>query len=798
MQILKYTNNQYAAAHNQSVSFAPGINVILGNNETGKSTMITGIYDTLVAGSKLDLRRDRIFIEQRFPSDGGNRIDGTVCMEIAGKEVLIEKTWDKTNKKYETVLDNKYYDSEAEEKIKELLEYNKSIYNNIVFGRQNNEAAILDWFYSFIDGQNGNAEESVIEAREKISGAFSAAGGISEDLFLQKLDKRIDELSSRWNISLNAPEKNRGIKNPWMSGVGEILEAYYDLQKQKEKIDNAEYMISNIMQLEETLDKKKAQQKQLKKELQDLMESQKDVENKEIYSQRKKEHEASVINLEHIKQEWLELLNEIPVLNRLSEELEEKQKRKCKEELRARLDKISALGEQKDKLQAALAGMDDITEDTEECRNLSNKIKTIRGTLGSAKLHTNIKMLSANEGKITTADKEEIQIDGEYNEDVNGFVKILIPGIAEIMVSPQDVDITGLEKQITEKQGKLDNILEKYKITDISGLYKKEDEYWKNKRDFDKLENELLNLLNGETAKELEEKWQSISINNETDVRDGIEEEIQDVLSGKRVKTIEERIAVVQSIIDKYENEYNSISVLDGKISQTKNELSEIESRLDNMGSVTLSQKEFNREKERITFLLDGSNGKSGLEYEIEELVLERGSNIANAEGIDLDIMKQEEKNLQEIFEQKKSLYYQYSKIKEDFESIKEQQSDKFDVFYDLFNEYLGIVTGGQVQMDDGILKSSSNILKNQELLSRGTKQTILLAFRLALLKYYYQDESGILVLDDVLLDMDPERREQSVKLLQEFAKDNQIIFTTCDPQIAEMLGGNRIDFIKD
>ena len=37
------------------------------------------------------------------------------------------------------------------------------------------------------------------------------------------------------------------------------------------------------------------------------------------------------------------------------------------------------------------------------------------------------------------------------------------------------------------------------------------------------------------------------------------------------------------------------------------------------------------------------------------------------------------------------------------------------------------------------------------------------------------------------------DNREQAAKLLNKFAKSNQVIFTTCDPAIAELLGGNLI-----
>ena len=97
-----------------------------------------------------------------------------------------------------------------------------------------------------------------------------------------------------------------------------------------------------------------------------------------------------------------------------------------------------------------------------------------------------------------------------------------------------------------------------------------------------------------------------------------------------------------------------------------------------------------------------------------------------------------------------------------------------------------------QVLSKAGIISNGST-LPGKEYLSQGTKKIILLAFRLALLKYYFQNEPGVIVLDDILLDMDPGRRAGAAKLLAMFAEKNQVIFTTCDPAIAELLGGYRI-----
>ena len=78
--------------------------------------------------------------------------------------------------------------------------------------------------------------------------------------------------------------------------------------------------------------------------------------------------------------------------------------------------------------------------------------------------------------------------------------------------------------------------------------------------------------------------------------------------------------------------------------------------------------------------------------------------------------------------------------------------------------------------------------------LSEGTKETVSLAFRLAVLDHLFPDGGGVIVLDDPLTDMDPERAERSCEIIKECAKRHQIIFLTCREEYSEMLGGERID----
>ena len=47
MKIRSFSTEQFAGITDRSISFSDGINVILGNNESGKSTIINAMYHAL-------------------------------------------------------------------------------------------------------------------------------------------------------------------------------------------------------------------------------------------------------------------------------------------------------------------------------------------------------------------------------------------------------------------------------------------------------------------------------------------------------------------------------------------------------------------------------------------------------------------------------------------------------------------------------------------------------------------------------------------------------------------------------
>ncbi len=115
------------------------------------------------------------------------------------------------------------------------------------------------------------------------------------------------------------------------------------------------------------------------------------------------------------------------------------------------------------------------------------------------------------------------------------------------------------------------------------------------------------------------------------------------------------------------------------------------------------------------------------------------------------------------------------------------------------FTHYLSIISGGKVSSEfPEADKLNMNIYSDNKLLdygklSEGTKETVSLAFRLAVLDHLFPDGGGVIVFDDPFTDMDAERTAQSCELIKECAKQHQVIFLTCKEDYFEMLNGNNI-----
>lgn len=97
-----------------------------------------------------------------------------------------------------------------------------------------------------------------------------------------------------------------------------------------------------------------------------------------------------------------------------------------------------------------------------------------------------------------------------------------------------------------------------------------------------------------------------------------------------------------------------------------------------------------------------------------------------------------------------------------------------------------------EAELPQGFVTSDGKTLKFHHL-SHGTKDLAALAWKFAATEYFLSDKKSLLLLDDPLVDMDPERREQAAKALHKFAGEHQVLIFTCHRYYLDVLDTSQL-----
>lgn len=785
MRIKKYACEQYAGTTNRDITFQDGINVVLGKNESGKSTMVSGIYDVLTKSTKLDARKDKEFLSGRFPANGANVVDGTVEFETAYGNVKVKKEWDKKNPVRHTTLvcpdGMKLTGETAEGKLAELIRFGPSVYGNVVFGRQNNEQEIMDWFYSFLDTADTGAE--LEDVRKMVSGAVSAAGGVSEELFRSRLVEKINALSGHWDMELSQPEGKRGISRPWKTNVGQILEAYYKKEQKAQEVSSARELLSIQKEVQEDLAKAKESKASLENKMEELTGMQAAMESFFLLKEREHTVKESLEEKKHVFDAWPQKEEQSQEIYRLMSESFSKEQQERKNSLLSELEKISEAEKEIRELETRMNEIPDIEADFESYRDHSRSLPSKEALLESrlsVKFHIN----GNGRVRFDTHEKKACMA-GDGETEARGFAKLSFGDGSYILVEPAGLDTEALESEVSGIRETLLGIRTRYGVGEEEAMGRLGELYKEFQGCRTTISGKKLFLESfGKTADGIREELGKIP-EELPDVREGFEEAVKEICREYTVNTLEAAYAVVMAQLDAYRKVYNTREDLENSIRLEEAELEEISVKTSSAG-ISMTKEEYDWEVKRTKMQLDE------LRQKLEKMVSGAGAMDAKCADLDIDQLEQEESTLGKELEDLVTLCRNYQKILADFDRLKENSASKFDQFFSVFNRYLSIATDGNVSVDErGVSVKSGRI--HGDLLSKGTRQSVLLAFRLAVLWFYFQDEPGLVVLDDTLLDLDETRRIGAAGLIQEFARKNQVIFLTCDPAMAGLLGGNLI-----
>lgn len=217
----------------REIAFAPGLTVVLGPNEAGKSTLWYAVRSALLRPSKLDAKQFRKVIERFLPVDGGDVACADITFAADGGEYVLARRWGSdAGSALRRPLGGPLIDERAiQEAVARLLPASLATVGAVLMVRQ---SELGDTLKTFEEEKTTLDDVSALLRR-----VVQETGGVSVDAVRRRMSEAGAKLYGRWDRGRGAPEKNRGIENPWDRGAGEVLAAWYAAERLRADLERA-------------------------------------------------------------------------------------------------------------------------------------------------------------------------------------------------------------------------------------------------------------------------------------------------------------------------------------------------------------------------------------------------------------------------------------------------------------------------------------------------------------------------------------------------------------------------------
>ncbi len=803
MKIKSIQLKPFAGISDKKVKFCPGLTVILGPNEAGKSTLLNALKSVLFTEVELTkVRFDRL-MKEYMPVKGGDTIRVSLEFQTEGKDYFLEKIWKPGNRKGSSILKSPdqgefTVDGEVSRLIDELLPAHQGTVNNILLTWQSELDKTMDILHEDV---NIRPDLGAI-----LRSSIMETDGVSVEKLRLRLDREHEDYFQHWDIEKEAPEDGRGINHPYKKGVGKILKAYYEKEEIKNNYDYSDKVEIEIDEINKKIQYKESKQNIIKDELNQYKGIKSQIQERQQIDNdlRTIDHETEEIKKISkewpIKENWLSKVADPGV-----KKIEEKKEKIGKEEDEARQNQenkefrkwfkdLQRLHKKVEDAKNELFKVKKVTEkDIEELKNKKQEVKELENNIKASKL--TISFFAKNQQVLTLKDaserKETLSLrQGEKIEKTFQGKLTLEHEDWKMEVQAGEGEI---DRLICEKEEKTKEVEGEFKRLGVGNFEKAQStnmEYERLRREVEYAKRSFIEELGEERYEELEEKYKQLGKEKQVRPLDKIsaeqvrlELELEDLQ--KKKKEGEEQI---KDWKEKYGSCDKMISILGCK----QHRQDELKKKLENLAVLPNGFDDYISFYDYIDFL---DNNDRKIQEEISSLIeqkitIEGQKPDQSSEELNVQLGESEQ-NFQRILLDGKAIAH-----------IKEKASDllgKMDIktyegFQKKFVKYfirMSENSFSRVEMEHDIPKKlikcdGSELTYN--LLSFGTKDTFSLALRLTMAEYFLRDKSGFLILDDPLVDMDPDRQILAAEQINEFAKTRQVIFLTCHPQTAKML----------
>lgn len=806
MILQKITLNPFAGLSNITIEFHRSLNVILGKNEAGKSTIYHAIENVLFRPSKL---RKNIFEKemQRFIPIGGDNAGVHLVFIAQEKTYQLYRRWRSKNPEAEFILPDGSSISDDEsirQKLQELLPAPEGTCKAILMSYQTGLSKTLDDI-KLSDGS------SLRDLDDILRGAVLESDGISVARFQEMLQQQYNDYFNKWDIRADEPEGGKGIENPWKRGAGTIVECFYEKEKIAQKLKNAKHYEDEYDRILTEISKLKEEARSEREYLDEHRRAYDDSRERttiesailKIDSQREKLNEANrrwpvtEAEIANLKSRIPEIENEI---GRLKTEKDQADKAKQNRKYIEKYNRARKRKEETDEADRSLRKIIKITsEQIRKLEKLDRNIGELKIQIEAGKLKLNLLArkditLQIHKG---VDDPEQISVAAGKSGTIESgaTLKLEHKDWAMNIVSGEE-DIEGIITRYNGLRDEYGSILESCGAGSLSDAKEKNKNYEELNRKYQNAVNNLEAELEGDTYDDLEAKVRNIGETGnvrepEVIVRELTTREHEHKKVRNDLREREERVA-------EYTELYKDQDSLHERLGSILHERKQFETRLENLAPVPggMSNDEFLKEYDDRR-----ENLQSDINEKIKALDLDKAGLEGRAPDRSVEEIEKEYREAERMFRSELRKGLAVKKIRDTAAEIITGLDTE--LYGDLKNNVEGYIAGMtanrytriemEINVPSGFRREDGKILP-ADYLSVGTKDVLGLSLRLSMAKFFLKETDGFLIMDDPLVDLDPERQELAAKAIIEFSADKQVLVFTCHPGHAEMLGGKSIE----
>ncbi|MBE3093891.1 MAG: AAA family ATPase, partial [Actinobacteria bacterium] len=406
----------FAGILDKKVDFYPGLTVILGPNEAGKSTLLNALKSVLFTEVELTKTRFDKLMKEYMPVKGGDTIRVSLEFQAEGKDYFLEKTWKPGNRKGSAILKSPdqgefTIDGEVSRLIDELLPAHQGTVNNILLTWQ----SALDKTMDILHDEDVNIRPDLGAI---LRSSVMETDGVSVEKLRLRLDREYEDYFQHWDIEKGAPENGRGINNPFKKGVGKILKAYYEKEGIEKDYDETYKVEIEIDEVNKKIQDEESKKKKIKDELNQYKGIKSQIQERQQIENDLRTIDHETVEIKKISKEWPIkenwLLKEVdPIVSKMEEkkgklEKEENEARQNQEniEFRKWFKNLHKLHKKIEDAENKLSKVKKVTEeDIELLKNKKQEVKDLENEIKASKL--TLSFFAKNQQVLTLKDMSE-------------------------------------------------------------------------------------------------------------------------------------------------------------------------------------------------------------------------------------------------------------------------------------------------------------------------------------------------------------------------------------------------------